>query len=51
MSEPLLFAAVHQPHIFFSFSNTSDSCQVRVYYIYFVLYILIYYNYILGNNL
>jgi len=28
LSEPLLFAVVHQPHIFFSLSSTSDSCQV-----------------------
>jgi len=26
--EPLLYAVVHQPHVFFSLSNTSDSCQV-----------------------
>lgn len=28
LCEPLLFAVVHQPHIFFSLSGTSDSCQV-----------------------
>lgn len=28
VSEPLLYAVVHQPHVFFSLSNTSDSCQV-----------------------
>lgn len=28
VSEPLLFAVVHQPHVFFSLSSTSDSCQV-----------------------
>lgn len=28
VAEPLLFAVVHQPHVFFSLSNTSDSCQV-----------------------
>jgi len=28
VSVPLLFAIVHQPHIFFSLSSTSDSGQV-----------------------
>lgn len=30
VSQPLLFAVIHQPHIFFSLSSTSGSCQVCV---------------------
>lgn len=30
VSKPLLFAVIHQPHIFFSLSSTSDSCQVCI---------------------
>ncbi|XP_025418587.1 vacuolar protein sorting-associated protein 13B-like [Sipha flava] len=28
ISEPLIFIVIHQPHVFFSLSNNSDSCQV-----------------------
>lgn len=41
MSEPLIFTVIHQPHVFFSLSNTSDSCQVQFcLYLYFVLIFL-----------